>query len=143
MSRRSKQVLVPVDRHLADCIRVRRESCSMSASALDRQAGLRPGSVSKLERGEKGLKPVQLLALAEVLGMSVDTFFEGAPEISPSVDLLAGRDVPASEAAELVRAFVAIPSAGSRREFVALVRSVADSEAFGQRPVGKSGKVTA
>jgi len=141
MVRRSKQVLVPVDRHLATCISVRREVCGLSASNLDRRARLKPGSVARLERGELRLKPVQLLALADALGLDVDTFFDDAPMIERSDDF-ASRHVPAAEAEELVRAYIAITSATARSEFAALVRAVADSEVL-WRDIGNRGEKVA
>jgi transcriptional regulator with XRE-family HTH domain len=133
--RRSKQAILPIDRHLAACIRFYRERCGMDARTLDRAARLLPGSVSKLERGEKTLKLPQLLALSEALGLDMDRFFEGAPEIRRVDDLKACPCIPVSEAEELIRAFIAMPNPQSRKEFSALVRSVADSRALKLRSV--------
>jgi len=119
-----------VEQHLAACIRVRREVCGLSASDLDRAANLKPGSVSRLERNKKRLKPDALIALSRALKLDIDSFFEDIPLCGRFDELPPENGISTSDIESLVNAFHAIDNPEARRGFASLLRSIATNPLY-------------
>jgi transcriptional regulator with XRE-family HTH domain len=114
----------------------------MSQEKLGEKLGLTFQQVQKYEKGINRIGASRLYDLAQVLGVSVQFFYEDAPIGEPRVD---GQDGQAAgdgqdehsiveflrsrDGLELNRAFVRIPDLKARRAIVDLVRSLANETA--------------
>ena len=79
----------PVDLHLGARLQRRRDKVGLKPEELDQAIGDPPGTVSRFERGTKGIGGAQLFLLGKALGVDVSFFFEGLPS-NPSLDLRLG-----------------------------------------------------
>jgi transcriptional regulator with XRE-family HTH domain len=134
----------PIDIHVGSRVRFRRMLLGMSQEKLGEKLGLTFQQVQKYEKGINRIGASRLFDLAQVLGVSVQFFYDDAPlpadarAIDPdpagSVD---GQAAPADEHSiveflrsrdglELNRAFVRISDIKARRAIVDLVRSLAN-----------------
>lgn len=127
----------PIDIHVGSRVRFRRMLLGMSQEKLGEKLGLTFQQVQKYEKGINRIGASRLFDLAQVLGVSVQFFYEEAPlpearAIEPNgmsdgpdehsiVEFLRSRD-----GLELNRAFVRIPDLKARRAIVDLVRSLAN-----------------
>jgi transcriptional regulator with XRE-family HTH domain len=128
----------PIDIHVGSRVRFRRMLLGMSQEKLGERLGLTFQQVQKYEKGINRIGASRLFDLAQVLGVSVQFFYEEAPipesravmaAESPAdgpdehsiVEFLRSRD-----GLELNRAFVRIPDLKARRAIVDLVRSLAN-----------------
>ena len=129
----------PIDIHVGSRVRFRRMLLGMSQEKLGEKLGLTFQQVQKYEKGINRIGASRLYDLAQVLGVSVQFFYEEAPisveargdaqdgqaDGSPAehsiVEFLRSRD-----GLELNRAFVRIPDLKARRAIVDLVRSLAN-----------------
>ncbi len=130
----------PVDVHVGSRVRLRRMLLGMSQEKLGERLGLTFQQVQKYEKGINRIGASRLFDLAQVLGVSVQFFYEEAPNVherqvvnapgfadnrgeSYIVEFLNSR-----EGLELNRAFIKIQDAKVRRSVVDLVRSLASEE---------------
>jgi transcriptional regulator with XRE-family HTH domain len=127
----------PIDIHVGSRVRFRRMLLGMSQEKLGEKLGLTFQQVQKYEKGINRIGASRLFDLAQVLGVSVQFFYEEAPladarAVAPDgvaegpdeqsiVEFLRSRD-----GLELNRAFVRIPDLKARRAIVDLVRSLAN-----------------
>lgn len=126
----------PIDIHVGSRVRFRRMLLGMSQEKLGEKLGLTFQQVQKYEKGINRIGASRLFDLAQVLGVSVQFFYEEAPSSEPQlapdglaekhdehsiVEFLRSRD-----GLELNRAFVRISDAKARRAIVELVRSLAN-----------------
>jgi transcriptional regulator with XRE-family HTH domain len=120
-------------------VRFRRMLLGMSQEKLGERLGLTFQQVQKYEKGINRIGASRLFDLAQVLGVSVQFFYEEAPlpeartvaaegngmaegpDEHSIVEFLRSRD-----GLELNRAFVRIPDLKARRAIVDLVRSLAN-----------------
>jgi transcriptional regulator with XRE-family HTH domain len=58
-------------------VKAAREAAGLSQSTLERNAGLRPCTVSELERGESDLPVYDLLRIADAVGVDVRDLLPG------------------------------------------------------------------
>src|SRR5262245_37971245 len=130
----------PIDIHVGGRVRFRRMLLGMSQEKLGEKLGLTFQQVQKYEKGINRIGASRLFDLAQVLGVSVQFFYEEAPlaearSVAPErvdgrpdehsiVEFLRSRD-----GLELNRAFVRIPDLKARRAIVDLVRSLANDAA--------------
>jgi transcriptional regulator with XRE-family HTH domain len=131
----------PIDVHVGSRVRFRRMLLGMSQEKLGEKLGLTFQQVQKYEKGINRIGASRLFDLAQVLGVSVQFFYEEAPSAEGHsyaqqgfaekpdehsiVEFLRSRD-----GLELNRAFVRISDVKARRAIVDLVRSLAnDTEA--------------
>lgn len=126
----------PIDVHVGGRVRFRRMLLGMSQEKLGQKLGLTFQQVQKYEKGLNRIGASRLFDLAQVLGVSVQFFYEEAPagempafpaegfaekpDEHTIVDFLRSRD-----GLELNRAFVRISDPKARRAIVELVRSLA------------------
>jgi transcriptional regulator with XRE-family HTH domain len=129
----------PIDVHVGTRVRFRRMLLGMSQEKLGEKLGLTFQQIQKYEKGINRIGASRLFDLAQVLGVSVQFFYEEAPSTESHqfaeeglaeksdqgsiVEFLRSRD-----GLELNRAFVRIPDAKARRAIVDLVRSLATDE---------------
>jgi transcriptional regulator with XRE-family HTH domain len=129
----------PIDVHVGSRVRFRRMLLGMSQEKLGEKLGLTFQQVQKYEKGINRIGASRLFDLAQVLGVSVQFFYEEAPsaDAPPAaadgsaetdkadetsiVEFLRSRD-----GLELNKAFVRISDAKARRAIVDLVRSLAN-----------------
>jgi transcriptional regulator with XRE-family HTH domain len=128
----------PIDVHVGSRVRFRRMLLGMSQEKLGEKLGLTFQQVQKYEKGINRIGASRLYDLAQVLGVSVQFFYDEAPlsetrggaqESSAAegqdehsiVEFLRSRD-----GLELNRAFVRIVDLKARRAIVDLVRSLAN-----------------
>jgi transcriptional regulator with XRE-family HTH domain len=127
----------PIDVHVGSRVRFRRMLLGMSQEKLGEKLGLTFQQVQKYEKGINRIGASRLFDLAQVLGVSVQFFYEEAPSqeghsFTPQglaenpdehsiVEFLRSRD-----GLELNRAFVRISDVKARRAIVDLVRSLAN-----------------
>ena len=129
----------PIDIHVGSRVRFRRMLLGMSQEKLGEKLGLTFQQVQKYEKGINRIGASRLFDLAQVLGVSVQFFYEEAPAPDSStlvpegfaekpdehsiVEFLRSRD-----GLELNRAFVRISDVKARRAIVDLGRSLANDD---------------
>ncbi len=127
----------PIDIHVGSRVRFRRMLLGMSQEKLGEKLGLTFQQVQKYEKGINRIGASRLFDLAQVLGVSVQFFYEEAPapeghpfvqegfaeksDEHSIVEFLRSRD-----GLELNKAFVRISDVKARRAIVELVRSLAN-----------------
>jgi transcriptional regulator with XRE-family HTH domain len=127
----------PIDVHVGSRVRFRRMLLGMSQEKLGQKLGLTFQQVQKYEKGINRIGASRLFDLAQVLGVSVEFFYEEAPAAETAaytpegfadkadettiVDFLRSRD-----GLELNKAFVRITDPKARRAIIDLVRSLAE-----------------
>jgi transcriptional regulator with XRE-family HTH domain len=127
----------PIDIHVGSRVRFRRMLLGMSQEKLGEKLGLTFQQVQKYEKGINRIGASRLFDLAQVLGVSVQFFYDEAPVADARrialnslparpdehsiVEFLRSRD-----GLELNRAFVRIADLKARRAIVELVRSLAN-----------------
>lgn len=135
----------PVDRHVGHRVRVRRLLVGVSQEKLGDALGVTFQQIQKYEKGTNRISASRLRQIADMLGVPVSFFYEGAPrqDGTPSEDAAVK---PTGEAAahdlfwtsqdlQLVRAFQRIGDNQLRRRFISLV------EAIGATPSSTDGPV--
>lgn len=124
----------PVDVHVGARVRIRRLLIGMNQETLAQALRLTFQQVQKYEGGANRVSASRLQEIADVLQVPIGYFYEGLP----SGD---GIDAPAQamreqmqrpEAIELIRAYYAIGDSECRRQFLDMVKAVAQS----RRPEG-------
>jgi transcriptional regulator with XRE-family HTH domain len=131
----------PIDIHVGSRVRFRRMLLGMSQEKLGEKLGLTFQQVQKYEKGINRIGASRLYDLAQVLGVSVQFFYEDAPIAesrtdAPNGPAADGQDehsivefLRSRDGLELNRAFVRIPDLKARRAIVDLVRSLANEAA--------------
>ena len=92
----------PVDLHVGGMIRAHRKRLGMSQSQLAETLGLTFQQVQKYERGSNRVSASKLFEIAQTLGLSISTFFEGLDRVSPagesiSADLIQFANLPGGD----------------------------------------------
>jgi transcriptional regulator with XRE-family HTH domain len=130
----------PIDIHVGSRVRFRRMLLGMSQEKLGEKLGLTFQQVQKYEKGINRIGASRLFDLAQVLGVSVQFFYEEAPASEPkqgAPDVVAEQSdehsivafLRSRDGLELNKAFVRISDAKARRAIVELVRSLANDTA--------------
>src|SRR5580704_14977526 len=73
----------PIDTHVGARVRSRRMMLKMSQTKLGEQLGVTYQQIQKYEKGVNRIGAGRLQELAGILEVSVEYFFEGAPQIFP------------------------------------------------------------
>ena len=132
-----KKVPDPVDVHVGGRVRLRRMLIGMSQEKLGDALNLTFQQVQKYEKGANRIGAGRLFRIAQLLGVSVQFFFDDAPvgtvgegmgfaEADPTPMLMDFVNTP--EGVHLNRAFAAIKDPVVRKRIVDLVRAVAGQE---------------
>jgi transcriptional regulator with XRE-family HTH domain len=119
----------PVDVEVGHRIRIERLSRGLSQTALANQLGVTFQQVQKYEKGVNRVGAGRLTKIAEVLGVSVSTFFSGKEVLDSEQGKQAGEASPlklltVSGAFRLLRAYADIEDTNLRRAIVDLVEQV-------------------
>jgi transcriptional regulator with XRE-family HTH domain len=119
-----------VDKHVGRRVCMRRLMLGMTQTGLGDGLGLTFQQVQKYEKGTNRISASRLQQISQILQVSPEFFFEGAPG-QFNTD---GKAPPPSYVSEfllsphgllLARAFARLPDARLRRSIVALVESIA------------------
>ncbi|WP_029032867.1 helix-turn-helix domain-containing protein [Salinarimonas rosea] len=130
----------PIDKHVGSRVRMRRMMVGMSQEKLGEALGLTFQQVQKYEKGTNRIGASRLHQIASILGVQVEFFYEGAPQIEgappPVGDGLSEPPTPAyvsdflstSDGLHLMRAFVRVRDAKVRKRIVDLVEALAGGD---------------
>ena len=121
----------PIDIHVGNRLRKRRRMLGMSQEKLARAFGLTFQQIQKYEKGVNRMGASRLQQAADLLGVAVPFFFEGADDgpykdaLSPSyIDDFVSRE----EGQRLARAFMRIQRPALRLVIVKLVQEIVRDE---------------
>jgi transcriptional regulator with XRE-family HTH domain len=128
----------PIDVHVGGRVRFRRMLLGMSQEKLGEKLGLTFQQIQKYEKGINRIGASRLFDLAQVLGVSVQFFYEEAPAADSPLMATGFGEKPAEgsiveflrsrDGLELNKAFVRISDVKARRAIVDLVRSLANDD---------------
>ncbi|HTT81344.1 MAG TPA: helix-turn-helix transcriptional regulator [Stellaceae bacterium] len=121
----------PADVHVGGRIRARRLLIGMNQETLANRLGLTFQQVQKYESGANRVSASRLSQIAELLGVAVDYFFIGLGGEDGSADAgeTAARErLQRPEAIELIRSYYAIGDERLRRQFLDMIKAVAQSQ---------------
>jgi transcriptional regulator with XRE-family HTH domain len=127
-----KKATNPIDRHVGSRVRMQRMMLGMSQEKLGEAIGLTFQQVQKYEKGANRISASRLQQIADVLGVAVTYFFDGAPglprashgmEDAPAPELLTDF-LSTSDGIALAKAFTRIRRAKVRRGIVRLVEEL-------------------
>lgn len=131
----TKLVRNPIDAHVGGQVKLRRAVVGMSQTELANRLGITFQQVQKYEKGANRIGASRLYLIAEILNVTVQSFFEGAEAVV--VDAPGAYDGAKDETVkkyeefirspggiELCKAFVSIDDPTVRKRIVALVKSV-------------------
>ena len=129
--RRGSGVPNPVDVQVGARIRTRRLLIGMNQETLARALGLTFQQVQKYEGGANRVSASRLSQIADILDVTIGYFFSdlGTGDEAPDrSDLEARERLQRPETIELIRAFYAIADSGTRRQFLDMVKAVAQAQ---------------
>lgn len=131
----------PIDAHVGNRVRFRRMMLGVSQEKLGEQLGLTFQQVQKYEKGANRIGASRLYRIAQVLGVSVEFFFDEIPddvEDTRSVERLGAKREPApqlmgfigsAEGVQLNASFARIDDPDVRKRVLELVKALAPQEA--------------
>ncbi|MFH6784322.1 MULTISPECIES: helix-turn-helix domain-containing protein [Methylobacterium] len=123
----------PVDRHVGHRVRVRRLLVGVSQEKLGDALGVTFQQIQKYEKGANRISASRLRQIADMLGVPVNFFYEGAPRqdggrdetpTEPASDTSAHDVFWTSQDLQLVRAFQRITDGQVRRRIISLVEAI-------------------
>jgi transcriptional regulator with XRE-family HTH domain len=126
----------PIDKHVGSRVRMRRMMISMSQEKLGEQLGITFQQIQKYEKGTNRIGASRLQQIANVLGVPVAFFFEGAPTQQGTTGLFRESPSPAyvsdflatSDGLALVKSFMRVKDPKVRRRIVDLVEAISSEE---------------
>jgi transcriptional regulator with XRE-family HTH domain len=133
MARQRRNPPSPIDVHVGSRMRMRRMILGMSQEKLGDAFGLTFQQVQKYERGTNRMGASRLQQAADILGVTVPFFFEGAaggtftPDRNTLSPAYIDDFVTTSDGLRLAKAFMRLRPALQRR-VVALVNEIADEQ---------------
>jgi transcriptional regulator with XRE-family HTH domain len=123
----------PVDAHIGQKIRARRNLLGLSQTELADAAGITFQQVQKYEKGVNRVGASRLQQFSDALGVAPSYFFEGAPTVgkkqpAPQEGELSENDIVSflgtREGAALVRAFMAIKQKPIRQSAIVFLETL-------------------
>lgn len=122
----------PIDKHVGSRVRMRRMMVSMSQEKLGEKLGITFQQIQKYEKGTNRIGASRLQQIANVLGVPVGFFFEGAPVPDGSAKGFSDAASPAyvsdflatSDGLALTKAFMKVTDSKVRRRIVDLVEAM-------------------
>jgi transcriptional regulator with XRE-family HTH domain len=123
----------PIDAHVGSRMRTRRLMLGLSQEKLATALGLTFQQVQKYEKGMNRMGVSRLQHAANILGVTVPFFFDGAPgghELSKTAPSPAyvNEFVSSEEGLRLIKAFMRIARPAVRHRIVSLVREIASGD---------------
>jgi transcriptional regulator with XRE-family HTH domain len=126
---RAKRSGNPIDKHVGARVRMRRMALKMSQGTLGQKLGITFQQIQKYEKGTNRIGASRLQHIADLLGVPIAFFFDGAPGGSAAADdkdaLVLTDFLATADGLALVKAFVRITDRSVRAKIVHLVRSIA------------------
>jgi transcriptional regulator with XRE-family HTH domain len=125
----------PLDRIVGQRLRAARQLRKLSQERLGEMLGVSFQQIQKYEKGTNRIGASRLHQIARVLGVPIEFFYDGAPQIgtvagfaeSPSSGYVADF-LTTSEGLELIKAFIGIKDSKVRRRIVDLAKALANAE---------------
>src|SRR5690606_22396629 len=122
----------PIDKHVGSRVRMRRMMINMSQEKLGEKLGITFQQIQKYEKGTNRIGASRLQQIANVLGVPVGFFFEGAPVPDGSAKGFSEAASPAyvsdflatSDGLALTKAFMKVTDSKVRRRIVDLVEAM-------------------
>ena len=133
MTRHRREPPSPIDIHVGSRMRMRRMMLGWSQGKLAEKFGLTFQQVQKYEKGTNRMGSSRLHQAADILGVTVPFFFEGAmggpyePDGSAPSSAYVDEFLTNSDGLRLARAFMRVRPALQRR-VVDLVNEIADND---------------
>jgi len=126
----------PIDKHVGARVRMRRMMISMSQEKLGEKLGITFQQIQKYEKGTNRIGASRVQQIANVLGVPVSFFFEGAPVPDGSPGGFSESASPAyvsdflatSDGLALTKAFMKVTDSKVRRRIVDLVEAIANED---------------
>jgi transcriptional regulator with XRE-family HTH domain len=123
----------PIDKHVGARVRMRRMMLKMSQTKLGEALGLTFQQVQKYEKGINRIGAGRLPAVASILQVPIEFFFEGAPQSFPSKRKEAPPDyvrdfLSTKDGLTLTKAFTQIKRPAVRHQFVLLAQELASAD---------------
>src|SRR3954463_15325268 len=121
----------PIDTHVGSRVRMRRMMLGMSQEKLGEAFGLTFQQVQRYEKGVNRMGSSRLQQAADILGVTVPFFFEGAtggtykPDGTAPSPAYVNEFVSSEDGVRLIKAFARITRPAVRQRIVALVREIA------------------
>jgi len=124
----------PIDVHVGSRLRMRRMMLGMSQVKLGEAFGVTFQQVQKYEKGVNRMGSSRLQQAADILGVTVPFFFEGAtggtykPDGSAPSPAYVNEFVSSEDGLKLIKAFARLPRPALRQRIVAVVREIAGDD---------------
>jgi transcriptional regulator with XRE-family HTH domain len=128
----TKKTPNPIDRHVGSRVRMRRMMISMSQEKLGERLGITFQQVQKYEKGTNRIGASRMHQIANILGVPVAFFYEGAPGSEGDASGFGETGNPAyvsdflatAEGLALSKAFMKVSDPKVRRRIVDLVEAM-------------------
>ncbi len=129
----TKKVPNPIDVHVGSRVRLRRMLVGMSQEKLGEMLGLTFQQIQKYEKGANRIGASRLYQIAQILGVSVQFFFDDIPQEHAMTQDEGMADDPApfvmdfvssAEGLQLNRSYTRISDAQVRKRLLELVKSL-------------------
>lgn len=134
----NKKIPNPIDVHVGSRVRLRRMLVGMSQEKLGEMLGLTFQQIQKYEKGANRIGASRLYQIAQILGVSVQFFFDDMPQehtIERSEGLSEDDPAPfvmdfvsSAEGLQLNRSYTRIGDAQVRKRLLELVKSLSGAE---------------
>jgi len=127
---RGTGVPAPVDVQVGARVRTRRLLIGMNQETLARALGLTFQQVQKYEGGANRISASRLAQIAGVLGVPISYFFsdlEPGDATATPQEVETRERLQRPETIELIRCYYAIPDPATRRQFLDMVKAVAQA----------------
>lgn len=118
----------PVDVKIGSQIRSLRKSKHISEEILADRIGVTFKQMRRYERGTSRISLSQLVEIAEALGTSVSTFFDGVGKPAPENDNLTPLQIATRQGLALLKAFHSIDDAQLRYKVLRTVEAMANAK---------------
>ena len=113
-----------INAHVGAQLKAARQSLGLSQADVGQKVGVTYQQIAKYESGGNRVSAGMLWRLADVLGVTVSSFYEGIGSAPAGPDDNRGRD---RQLLDLVRNFSAIRDPAIRNHIAALLRHLADA----------------
>lgn len=117
-----------LDRHIGQRLARRRRDLCLTLDELEHRIGAEPGTVAAYERGTKAVGAAELLALADVLGVSVAWFFADPPSGADADAGAAPAPASITEAERFLAFYYRIADPKVRRDILGLIKAAATAD---------------
>jgi transcriptional regulator with XRE-family HTH domain len=126
----SAKLSTAIDKHVGSRMRMRRLILGMSQEKLGEALGITFQQIQKYEKGTNRIGASRLHAMAGVLGVPVQYFYDDYPDAGPQAapETTTANLLKRKDRVELVLAFNRVRNPRVRRSLLQQVRAAADAE---------------